>query len=96
MNFHGYEMSGEGTANTMPKKKDFKHPFLFRFRDKEKYLYIARLSYFREKAIQHIFDDHIFRREWSLKNDDLKKNQKKLGISDEQLLARLKDRKYRL
>lgn len=101
-NVHGYDFSSEGTAPEwanedmkLEKKDNATHPFLYRFRDKAKRLYVARLSYFYHRSIQQIFESRLFRRDWFVEDEDMKKKQKKLGISDEQLLEICKAHKYR-
>lgn len=78
----------EGFRNM--KEKEVHYPF--RFRNKEKYLYVSRMAYFHQKSINETMDGLLFGRDWAERNEEYKAKQTKLGLSDAEIQSRRKKR----
>lgn len=91
MNSFNFNVISNGKGPTeMPKEKEVSYPF--RFRTKEKYLYVSRIAFFHEKSINETMDSLLFGRDWSERNEEYRAKQKKLGISDAEIRSRRKKR----
>lgn len=74
----------------MPKEKGIPYPY--RCPNKEKYMYVSRRAFFNQESINETLNKMIFQRDWQERNEELRAKQKKMGVTDAEIVSRRKKR----